>query len=146
MSIHRTSKSGLFLLELMIIILFFAVTSAVCVQLFVTAHLTDLHSSDLNHAVLEVQSAAECFKEGGTSNELCALLGAKLNNDGTISVRYDKDWNRSLTGENCPYTLHITDRSTTGGMLSASVSMHKEDELLFEVTVQRYMHDRRDAK
>lgn len=146
MSIHKTSKSGLFLLELMIIILFFAITSAVCVQLFVTAHLTDQHSSDLNRAVLEVQSAAECFKEGTTTQELCAMLGAKLNSDSTISVRYDKEWNRSLTGENCPYTLQITNQSLTDGMLSADVSMHKEDDLLFQVTVQRYMHDRRDAQ
>lgn len=146
MSIHKTSKSGLFLLELMIIILFFAITSAVCVQLFVTAHLTDQHSSDLNHAVLEVQSAAEYFKEGTTPKELSALLGAKLNNDGTLSVGYDKDWNRSLTGEDCPYALQITNSSLDNGMLSADVSMHKEDELLFQVTVQRYMHDRRDAQ
>ena len=33
MAVHKTSRSGLFLLELMIVILFFAVTSAVCVNL-----------------------------------------------------------------------------------------------------------------
>ena len=38
MAVNRMSRSGLFLLELIIAILFFAVTSAVCVNLFVQAH------------------------------------------------------------------------------------------------------------
>ena len=33
MAVQRSSRSGLFLLELMIVILFFAVTSAICMNL-----------------------------------------------------------------------------------------------------------------
>ena len=59
MAVHKTSRSGLFLLELMIVILFFAVTSAVCVNLFVQAHLTSTAGGELTAATREVQSAAE---------------------------------------------------------------------------------------
>ena len=59
MAVHKTSRSGLFLLELMIVILFFAVTSAVCVNLFVQAHLTRTAGAELTAATREVQSAAE---------------------------------------------------------------------------------------
>lgn len=50
MAVHKTSRSGLFLLELMIVILFFAVTSAVCVNLFVQAHLTSTAGGELTAA------------------------------------------------------------------------------------------------
>lgn len=62
MAVHKTSRSGLFLLELMIVILFFAVTSAVCVNLFVQAHLTSTAGGELTAATREVQSAAEWLK------------------------------------------------------------------------------------
>ena len=54
MAVHKTSRSGLFLLELMIVILFFAVTSAVCVNLFVQAHLTSTAGGELTAATREV--------------------------------------------------------------------------------------------
>ena len=54
MAVNRMSRSGLFLLELIIAILFFAVTSAVCVNLFVQAHLTSAESSNLTAAAWEL--------------------------------------------------------------------------------------------
>ena len=41
---HRNSRSALFLMELIFAILFFAITNAVCVQLFVRAY-TYIYSS-----------------------------------------------------------------------------------------------------
>lgn len=78
MAVHKTSRSGLFLLELMIVILFFAVTSAVCVNLFVQAHLTSTAGGELTAATREVQSAAEWLKAAdGDLEKLAAQLDAK---------------------------------------------------------------------
>ena len=48
---RKGSKSALFLMELILAILFFAAASAVCVQLFVKAHLMSQDTVDLNRAV-----------------------------------------------------------------------------------------------
>ena len=58
----RFSAPNLFLLELLIVLLIFALSAAVCVRLFVSARLTASESRALNHAVLLCESGAECFK------------------------------------------------------------------------------------
>ena len=44
----QAKRSGIFLLELMIVILFFSVTAAVCIQLFVKAHVISQDTRNLN--------------------------------------------------------------------------------------------------
>lgn len=93
MAIQRTSRSGLFLLELMIVILFFAVTSAICMNLFVQAHLTSTAGSNLTAAVREVQSVAELFKASdGDLMQLAQQLGIQPADGPVLNVYYDKDW------------------------------------------------------
>ena len=60
--IRGRSASSLFLIELIIAIGFFAVASAVCLQLFVRARLVSIQSADLSRATLAAQSAAEAVR------------------------------------------------------------------------------------
>lgn len=59
----QKSKSALFLMELIIVILFFALTSAVCMQVFVKAHLIAEDTNSMNQAILAANNAAESFFE-----------------------------------------------------------------------------------
>ncbi len=59
----RKSSSGLFLMELIIVIFFFALTSAVCIQIFVRAHFAMEEARDLNYANSQVTNAGELFYE-----------------------------------------------------------------------------------
>lgn len=61
MQTKNSSKSGIFLMELILSILFFAIAAAVCVKLFVTAHRLSDQSVNLNHAVSMAESVAEAF-------------------------------------------------------------------------------------
>ena len=65
----QKSKSALFLMELIIVIFFFALTSAVCLQVFVKAHLVANDTKGLNYAVLWADNACECFYEYGDDEE-----------------------------------------------------------------------------
>lgn len=85
---NRSSKAGLFLIELIILILFFAIASGICVQLFVNAHLTSIRSSQLNRAVLAAQSAAEAYKADA---DLTALIGGSSDGDGHYVI-YSGEW------------------------------------------------------
>ena len=70
-------KSGLFLMELLIVITVFAVCAAICVSIFTEAYLTAAHTRDVSRAVNEARSAAEAFKATGR------IPGA---------VYYNSDW------------------------------------------------------
>ena len=97
--IRGRSASSLFLIELIIAIGFFAVASAVCLQLFVRARLVSIQSADLSRATLAAQSAAEAFRG-------CGLLGGQ-EDDGAPTVWYGPDWN-PCGRENAAYRLTLT--------------------------------------
>ena len=59
------SKSSLFLLELMVVLLLFALSSTVCVKLFAQAKLISRHSADTTMSVLHAQQVAERIKSQG---------------------------------------------------------------------------------
>ena len=59
---ERNSRSGLFLMEMIISILFFSITSAITVQLFVKAHNIDDQSVSLSQGSIILQNVAEVFR------------------------------------------------------------------------------------
>lgn len=61
MNTRNSSKSGLFLMELILGIMFFSVAAAICVKLFVSSHQLSEKSIYLNYAVTFSQSIAESF-------------------------------------------------------------------------------------
>lgn len=70
-------KTGLFLMELIIAILFFSLAAAICVQLFVKSHTISERSIALNHSILLAQNTAEIFyATDGDLTEMASLLGS----------------------------------------------------------------------
>ncbi len=75
MQTKNSSKSGIFLMELILSILFFSIAAAVCVKLFVTSHQLSDRSVNLNHAVAMAESIAEAFYGcNGNAGELAVLF------------------------------------------------------------------------
>lgn len=138
MSIHRTPKSGLFLIELVVIILFFAITSAICANLFVNAHLLGVESKELNLAVIQVQTVAESVKKAqGDTKELAKLLKTPLR-DGKIAIYYDENWNTTVHQQDACYQLCVTQKQNNNGMLHADVAIKKGEKTIYGVEVKRY--------
>jgi hypothetical protein len=141
------SKTRLFLIEMIIIILFFALAAAVCANVFVKAHLLSAQSADLSMAVIKAQTAAECVKETeGNLPKLCLLLNGQQTGQ-KVTVFYDKDW-ETAEDEQAVYTLEA-DVQTKDGLLTASITMRKGDEEIYSVNTGRYMKEealpKRDA-
>ncbi len=89
--IRTTSKAGLFLLELSIVIVCFSLAAALSVQLFAKARQTAVESTDLTMAAAILQSAAECAKEARNLTELAVLVDGKATEEAVI-VFYDGEW------------------------------------------------------
>lgn len=73
---NNARKTGLFLMELIIAILFFSLAAAICIQLFVKSHMISEHSIALNHSILLAQNTAEIFYAAdGDLTAMAFLLG-----------------------------------------------------------------------
>ena len=101
---RHNSKSGLFLMEMIIVILFFSICSAICVNVFAAARITADHSNDLNNAAVRAASAAETFKSAhGDIKTTADLLSSE--SDGDIeTMSYDSNM---ITTEYSDMTLYL---------------------------------------
>lgn len=89
-------------MEMIIVLLFFSISGAVCIQLFAKAHLISEASVNLNQATMYAESIAELFQgySGDTvmmskDSALDSLvITDKENTDKkTLILLFDKDWN-----------------------------------------------------
>lgn len=110
-------RSSLFLLELIIAILFFSLTSAVCVQLFARAHTISRQTQELNTALEKVSGCTEIFLAG---DDFSAVFGDTVsciqNPDGSAvyTLYYDDSW-QFCADTDAAYELQI--RVTPAGRL-----------------------------
>ncbi|MEG1779493.1 MAG: hypothetical protein RR263_05265, partial [Oscillospiraceae bacterium] len=134
----RSSKSGLFLIELMIMILFFSIASAVCIQLFVKANLISTDSRDLSMAVDKAQIAAEYFKStDGSQTELIQLLNAQSCSEKIIVAYYDKNW-LSCKPDNSTYSLQLK-FTQPAPLVAAQITVMRHEQSLYELDIKTYI-------
>ena len=108
----KPTRSGLFAIELLIAVGVFSLCAAICVDLFVRSEVMSQDSADLNRAVTEARSAAECFKAvGGDLEKTAELTGGKskpLDKVGAVynyvvhSLTYDRAKAASVTSGYLP--------------------------------------------
>jgi len=92
MTVHRHSRSALFLMEIIIVILFFVISAAVCVRVFTLAAILNRDSRNLNGAVIAAESAAAAYKSaGGDLAKAALVLGGEVSGD-TLNIYLAEDW------------------------------------------------------
>lgn len=136
---YRRSKSTLFLLELIFSIFFFAITSAVCAQIFARAHVLSSSTADLNHAIVCVESAAEIFHSGdGSFTTLTQCFPEAKGDEDQLIIYYDRQW-AVTDSDDAIYTLTI-DRTTSGQMTEGTFVCMKDgkDEPIYSLSVNKY--------
>lgn len=93
---NNARKTGLFLMELIIAILFFSLAATICIQLFVKSHMISERSIALNHSILLAQNTAEIFyATNGDPEKMASLLGCG-ESSGTAAIT-DSDNASTLT-------------------------------------------------
>lgn len=122
---QQSSKYSLFLMELIIVIFFFTIASAVCVQLYAEAHILSTSTRDLNISITKVEGAAEVIKSSPVNPD-AALLSAfnkSILSEQTLKVGYNKDWESCALNE-ALYIMSIAWRQKDQ-MLYATIRMEK---------------------
>lgn len=153
---NASSRTGLFLMELIIAVLFFSLAGAICVQLFVQAHIISNKSVELNHGILWAQNTAEAFYgcNGNTAkmtelfdNSSCQEIG-----DSTIFCLYfDGDFNpviQPLSYSSIHYYYVLTaDIRQENDLLTCHISVAGIDETeepVYEIDISLFP-DKEDA-
>ena len=93
MNKQRGSNLSLFLMELIVAILFFSLSAAVCVRLFTGAHLMAERTENLSSSVIWSQNLSESFTAMKGDLEKISLLypDAYLTED-TLILFFDDNW------------------------------------------------------
>ncbi len=93
MNKYRPVKSSIFLLEIMLNILFFAIVATICVQLFFKAHTLSQKAQTLHHAVTTCASIAEIYQSEQNGKEMVlSFFPNAIELDSTILFYFDKNY------------------------------------------------------
>lgn len=135
------SKSGLFLMELIIVILFFSLASTVCIQMFTKSHLISQETVDKNEAVLIAQNLAESwYAAEGELTAMQAVFGDAVVTEDQLTLSYDGDWN-SCDGSSAVYTAVLTNDDTDANEILCHITVRGADaeEALYTLELQHHI-------
>jgi len=154
----RSSKSSLFLLELIIAILFFSISAAACIQLFAKAHAVDVRTGEQNQAIVWSQNLAELWR---CSNGDITFVGEQIREDyffpegsvvynpsgdvTTLTFQFDKNWFFTAGTPDYRIVLESASMPDDSGMLYASISLYKDAESglpFYELPLQLYITEK----
>lgn len=109
---YAASRSGLFLIELILSIFFFIIAAAVVMQLFVKSHFISEDTININHALLYTQNISEIFLAANGDFDAVAqtfhpedLWTSEYGSGATLY--FDNDWQRQTTPTDAAYTITL---------------------------------------
>lgn len=133
MNTRNSSKSGLFLMELILAILFFCVAAAICVELFVTSHQLSSQSVSLNHAVTTAESIAEAFygcdgDEDAFMQAITPILQASTDSgiDATVAISMQEEL------LHCNIQVYECAAESTSPVYELNVALYPHMEVTYE--------------
>lgn len=125
----RNHSAGLFLMEIIVVILFFSVCAGICIQAFAKADSMSREASSLNHAVVRAESAAE---------EIRAAAGTGNAED--YRRFWDTGWRETQDEKAAAYRMEVTLTDDGAGMEQAEISVLKQDGTeLYALSVRHYL-------
>ena len=147
----RTSKSSLFLMELIISILFFSIASAVCIQLFVKSHLLNVRTQEQNQTVVWSQNLAELWRayEGDPlliydqlrADYACEDSSIYLTNvlPYALTLYFNEDW--ELSDRNITYQVVLsgTAYDEASRLITSEIKVSKGEESLYTLPLSHHI-------
>lgn len=132
---HQLSLSGLFLFELILATAFLALSSVVCIRMYLGAETLSRRSAARTHAVSEAQNIAASWLSHEEQPEV---------------LHFDSEWNvvnenGLFASDNYSYevALTVTEDDQYKGLSTLTISVytfsgHAASDLLYELEVNRY--------
>lgn len=141
---NRKSASGIFLMELMLVILFLSLSAIIVLRLFMVSNRESRESEALTVAVGQAQNAAEDFHNSGKA--VFQQSPWQCSEDGRIYLcYYDENW-QNTAAEKAVYVLEVrleTQEGEAGVMESGEITVRTtggqvRDDRLCSLPLGRY--------
>lgn len=101
------SKSGLFLMEMIFVLLFLGLTCGVCVRLFAASYMARVHAREDSHIQELITSAGEILEgTDGTVQNFLALMPDGVADHDSICYYFDKHW-QNTSEESAVYKMRL---------------------------------------
>lgn len=135
------SRTSLVLMELIISILFFSLASAVCVQLFVNAHITSKKTEELNNAIGITQSITEVMN--GTDGSLNSVKDFYKNAEGGndyFVIYYNENFEETADIDSALYAADVT-ISHVGNLYNMNTDFLRlsDMDVIYTLTSSKYI-------
>ena len=106
-NITTHSKSGLFLMEMIFVLLFLGLTCGVCVRLFAASYTAREKASQESHIQELITNASEILEgTDGSVNSFLALMPDGVADQDSICYYFDKQW-KNTSEENAVFKMTI---------------------------------------
>lgn len=136
-------KTSAFFVEMLVVILFFAFSSAIISKIFITAHKQSEISVNHSRATDIATQVAESIKATSNVEDGLSLIFQSIQKEGGANggnvyiVKFDSDWNES--DNESKFTANISDL-TDGNLIIARIEI-KDDSggEVFAVTTSKYI-------
>lgn len=136
----RNSRASLFLMELMISILFFSLSSAVCIQLFAKAHTINKTTENKSNATLIAQDISEYFhySKGNQEQILSYFTEYEVSEEGVL-IYFTRSGN-PCSKDSAYYTAFLTfEQEVSYRTLTFHITCTGEEETLYSSTLKKYI-------
>ncbi len=131
-------RSSLFLMEMIVAILFFSLTAAICVRIFVKSHTLEANSRKLNHAVNAASSVAEIFRsEENPLFFLSEQFPQGSAEESSYTIYYDEFWDVCAL-ENASYTV-VLETEFSDSFLVGNIDVQENEESIYQLDVKKYI-------
>ena len=155
MSNRNSSRTGLFLMELILAVLFFSLAGVVCIRLFVSSHTLSEKSVELNHGILWAQNVAEAFYGcNGDGKEMADLFegchyGTFEDDTTFLDLFFDENFvpypdgaltDFQIKNDEYEYRLCTRIRTQEHGLLSCNIYLYKptEKDYIYELNLSLF--------
>lgn len=123
------SGSGIFLMEMMVVVFFFILCASTCILAFAKSDRMSKLAMERNQAVLAAESVVEIWKADGTDGWK-TRLGATEDGQaaGSFQAAWDRQWESAAADAAAPYYAEI--QVTDGGdsIEHAAVSVYRSSD------------------
>lgn len=136
----NSSGSGIFLMEMILVVFFFIICAGICILIYVKANNMSQTARDLNQSVIAAESIAEIWKQEGKEGLVGRMHAAALkNNPDSAGMYWGQNWQPADDPEHAAYVALISWQENDG-LSDAVIAIERSRDSceLFSMTVSRY--------
>ena len=140
---QKSNGTHLILMELMVVLFFFAVCGSILLQVFIKAHNTSIKAREMTETKTYVTQAAELIEAGNYSKENLQEYFASLDGEeGVYRCYFDQNWKETAKDE-AVYKMTITMKQQTT-KVSGKIVMWKGKKQMYHLDVLRHRQERKN--